>query len=165
MFGAFRDRAGAARWSGGPSCLAGRLTRFTGGTVEGWGQSAKPYLAVEGLDASSLGPCSVWALGHHWGLPLQAQKRGAVPSCRGRLSAWGHQLPEALESAPFFCFFLPWVLVAGCLDWTVPVTVVLGGPVSPEGDQLSTCSPGISPFLHQPLVPQSFLLSYAAAQP
>lgn len=147
-------------WKADPLYWEGRLR---GGSV------AKPYPAVEGLDASSLGPCSVWALGASLGSVPAGTKRGAVPSCRGRFCPPGGgvtQPPEALESAPFFCFFLPWVLVAGvwidcscdcCPGWPC---------VPPEGDQLSTCSPGISPSsIMAPCPTKLFLLSYAAAQP
>lgn len=115
------------------------------------------------------GPAVCGLLGHHWGQFLQAQKGAPYLPAEGvsvRLGGGVTQPPEALESAPFFCFFLPWVLVAGvwidcscdcCPGWPC---------VPPEGDQLSTCSPGISPSsIMAPCPTKLFLLSYAAAQP
>ena len=154
--------------TGSSDCSYGGWSSFTGRGGGGVGHSPSPTLLLGVWMHPAWGPAVCGLLGHHWCQFLRAQKGAPYLPAEGVSVHLGGvtQPPEALESAPFSCFCLPWVLVAGVwVDCTCDCCP--GWPCAPpEGDQLSTCAPGVSPSsLTAPCPSKLFLSSYAAARP
>lgn len=144
--------------TGSSDCSHGGWLSFTErDSCGGKGSLTKPYPAVGGLDASSLGFCSVWALRTSLGSVPAGTKRGAIPSCRGRVCLpGGHSVPRGPRVSSFLLLLFSigfWLLVFGL---TAPVTVVLGGPVLLPRVTSSPLVPQASPLPpSRPPVPQS----------